>query len=89
MNQFLRLMKIFEVMWLVAAAIALVMAITRASNGQTYGNYIYITIFTTCVAAFMYIFKKRNRKYLKEYYKKQEKLQQEKEPDKGQQGKAS
>lgn len=72
MNQFLRLMKIFEIMWLVAAVIALFMAITRAANGLAYGNYIYITIFTTCIAIFMYIFKKRNRKYLQEYYKKQE-----------------
>ncbi len=78
MHQFLRLMKIFEIMWLVAAVIALVMAISRASNGLAYGNYIYITVFTTCVAAFMYIFKKRNRKYLQEYYKKQENLNKEK-----------
>jgi hypothetical protein len=76
-------MKIFEIMWLVAAAIALFMAITRAANGLAYGNYIYITIFTTGIAIFMYIFKKRNRKYLQEYYKKQENLHKKETSEKG------
>ncbi|MFI5171589.1 MAG: hypothetical protein ACHQFW_04320 [Chitinophagales bacterium] len=74
---YLRLMKIFEVMWLVAAAVSLFMAISRGMNGQSYGNYIYITIFTSCVALFMYWFKKKNRKKMEAYYKKKE---QEKQP---------
>ncbi len=72
MQNYLKLMKIFEVMWLVAAGISLVMVFVRASNGQNFGNYIYITIFTSCVAAFMYWFKKKNRKYHEAYYKKKE-----------------
>ena len=72
MQNYLKLMKIFEVMWLVAAVVSLTMVIIRSSNGQAYGNYIYITVFTTCVAAFMYWFKKKNRKYQEEYYKKKE-----------------
>ena len=70
MQNYLKLMKIFEVMWLVAAVISLTMVVIRSSNGQAYGNYIYITVFTTCVAVFMYWFKKKNRKYQEEYYKK-------------------
>ncbi|MFN0274261.1 MAG: hypothetical protein ACKVPJ_00825 [Chitinophagales bacterium] len=66
----LRIFKIFEVMWLVASAAAIIMAITRASKGQAYGNYIYLTVFTACVAGFMYWYKKRHRKYLEGYYKK-------------------
>lgn len=65
-------MKIFEVMWLVAAAISLYMAISRAMKGESYGSYIYITIFTAAVAFFMYWFKKKNRKYLHNYYQQQE-----------------
>jgi len=72
MKNYLKLMKIFEVMWLVAAVISLTMVIIRYSNGQAYGNYIYITVFTTCVAVFMYWFKKKNRKYQEEYYKRKE-----------------
>jgi len=72
MKNYLKLMKIFEVMWLVAAVISLTMVIIRSSNGQAYGNYIYITVFTTCVAVFMYWFKKKNRKYQEEYYKRKE-----------------
>jgi len=73
-NMYVRLMKIFEVMWLVTAAVPLVMAITRALNGQQYGNYIYITLFTGSVAYFMFRFKKRNRLYLEEHYRKQEEM---------------
>ncbi len=72
MKNYLKLMKIFEVMWLIAAVISLTMVIIRSSNGQAYGNYIYITVFTTCVAVFMYWFKKKNRKYQEEYYKRKE-----------------
>lgn len=73
-NMYVRLMKIFEVMWLITAAVALVMAVTRAMNGQEYGNYIYITIFTGSVAYFMYRFKKKNRLYLEERYRQQEEM---------------
>ncbi len=65
-------MKIFEVMWLVAAFISLYMAISRGMKGESYGSYIYITVFTAGVAGFMYWFKKRNRQYLKDYYAKKE-----------------
>lgn len=57
-------------MWLIACAAAIYMAISRASKGQTYGNYIYLTVFTACVAGFMYWYKKRHRKYLEGHYKK-------------------
>ena len=53
----LRLMKIFEVLWLAASLITLTMAIIRATSGQAYGNYIYITLFTAAVALFMYRFR--------------------------------
>ncbi len=79
MQNYLKLMKIFEVMWLVAAVISLTMVIIRSSNGQAYGNYIYITVFTTCVAAFMYWFKKKNRKYQEVYYKKKAEESKKKE----------
>ncbi|MBC8046756.1 MAG: hypothetical protein H7Y00_08175 [Fimbriimonadaceae bacterium] len=75
-------MKIFEVMWLIACIVAITMAITRASKGQAYGNYIYLTIFTGCVAAFMYWYKKRHRKYMEEYYKKKEEEMKEKDEKK-------
>ncbi len=65
-------MRIFEILWLIAAIIALTMAITRGIKGQAYGSYIYITIFTTCVAAFMYYYKKKHRKYLENYYRQKE-----------------
>jgi uncharacterized membrane-anchored protein len=65
MSKFLR---IIEVMWLVVAAIALTTAIVRAVNGQAWGNYLYITVFTGCVAGFMYWFKKRSRRYMEAYY---------------------
>lgn len=60
----LRLMKIFEWLWLAVSLIALTLAITRAFGGQSYGNYIYITLFTAGIAVFMYWFKRRNRLYL-------------------------
>lgn len=73
----LRLMKIFEVMWLIACIVSLVMCITKALNGEQYGNYIYITIFTACVAIFMYRFKKKHRKYLEERYKREQEKRKE------------
>ena len=78
-NMYLRLMKIFEIMWLITAAAALVMAVTRAINGQSYGSYIYITCFTGAVAFFMYRFKKKNRHYLESHYAKQEELERKKQ----------
>lgn len=77
-NLYLRLMKIFEVMWLITAICALVMAITRGINGQSYGSYIYITCFTGAVALFMYRFKKKNRHYLESHYARQEELEKQK-----------
>jgi hypothetical protein len=62
----LKLMKIFEWLWLGASAIALTMAIVRGVNGEVYGNYIYIALFTAAVALFMYRFKRKNRLYLEE-----------------------
>jgi hypothetical protein len=62
----LKLMKIFEWLWLGASVIALTMAIVRGVNGQMYGNYIYITLFTAAIALFMYRFKRKNRLYLEE-----------------------
>ena len=41
----LRLMKIFEVLWFAASLIALDHGIIRATSGQAYGNYIYITLY--------------------------------------------
>ncbi len=67
----LKLMKIFEGLWLFVCLVALTMAIVRAVNGQAYGNYIYITIFTAAVAYFMYRFKKKNRLYLEERERRQ------------------
>jgi O-antigen/teichoic acid export membrane protein len=75
MNGYLRLMKIFEVLWLVVAVIALVLAVTKGLNGESYGSYVFITIFTAGIAYFMYRFKKKNRKYLESYYKKKEQEQ--------------
>jgi|GEM_PF-666658 len=72
MNGYLKLMKIFEVMWLIVAFIALTLAITKAINGEAYGSYVYITIFTAGLAYFMYRFKKKNRKYLENYYRKKQ-----------------
>ncbi len=80
MNGYLKLMKIFEVLWLFVACVALVLAITKAINGEAYGSYIFITIFTSGIAYFMYRFKKKNRKYLESYYKKKEAEQQAKNP---------
>lgn len=65
----LKMMKIFEWLWLGVSIIALIMAITKFMNGQAYGNYIYITLFTAAVALFMYWFKKRNRLYLEKRQK--------------------
>lgn len=79
----LRLMKIFEVLWLIASIIALTEAIIKFRNGEAYGNYIYITIFTACVAGFMYYYKKKHRKYMEAYYRKKEeeaKQQQQQKP---------
>ena len=75
MNGYLRLMKIFEVLWLVVAVIALVLAVTKGLNGESYGSYVFITIFMAGIAYFMYRFKKKNRKYLESYYKKKEQEQ--------------
>jgi mannose/fructose/N-acetylgalactosamine-specific phosphotransferase system component IID len=66
-----RFLRIIEIMWLVVAAIALGTAIYRASNGQSWGNYLWITVFTAAVAAFMYWFKKRNRRYMEAYHQEQ------------------
>ncbi len=66
-----RFLRIIEIMWLIAAALALGTGIYRAANGQTWGNYLYITLFTAGVAAFMYWFKKRNRRYMESYHQQQ------------------
>ncbi len=63
-------MKIFEMLWLIASIIALALAIKRAIEGEAYGSYIYITVFTAAVAFFMYHFKKKNRLYLENHYRK-------------------
>ncbi len=76
----MRLMKIFEVLWLIVSIIALTMCIIKAVKGEAYGNYIYITIFTAGVALFMYRFKKKNRLYLEKYYR--DKLKSKNPPDK-------
>lgn len=75
MNGYLKLMKIFEVLWLFVACVALVLAITKGLNGEAYGSYVWITVFTSGIAFFMYRFKKKNRKYLESYYKKKEEQQ--------------
>ena len=67
-----RFLRIIEIMWLVVAAIALTTGIVRAANGQNWGNYIYITLFTAAVAAFMFWFKRRNRRYMEAYYANKE-----------------
>ena len=65
MNRFL---KVIEIMWLIVALVALVTAVLRASSGQSWGSYLYVTLFTGCLAAFMYWFKKRNRQYMESYH---------------------
>jgi hypothetical protein len=71
----LKLMKIFEWLWLGASVIALTMAIVRGVNGQMYGNYIYITLFTAAIALFMYRFKRKNRLYLEERERQKQQTQ--------------
>jgi uncharacterized membrane-anchored protein len=66
-----RFLRIIEIMWLIVAAIALITGIVRVSNGQNWGNYLYITLFTAAVAGFMYWFKKRNRRYMEAYHREQ------------------
>lgn len=78
MNGYLKLMKIFEVLWLFVAVVALFLAITKGIKGEAYGSYIWITVFTAGIAYFMYRFKKKNRKYLESYYKKREDEQADK-----------
>jgi len=51
------------------------LAITKGLNGEAYGSYVWITVFTSGIAFFMYRFKKKNRKYLETYYKKKEEQQ--------------
>lgn len=63
-----RFLRIIEIMWLIVALIALVTGIVRALKGQTWGNYLYITLFTGAVAGFMFWFKRRNRRYMEDYY---------------------
>jgi peptidoglycan/LPS O-acetylase OafA/YrhL len=69
MSKFLR---IIEILWAVVAVVAAATAISRAVSGQEWGSYLYVTLFTGTLAVFMYFFKKRNRKYMEEYYRKQQ-----------------
>ena len=62
----LRLMKIFEVLWLCSQPDCPDHGHHQGYIRPAYGNYIYITLFTAAVALFMYRFKKRNRLYLEE-----------------------
>lgn len=68
----LRFLRVIEVLWLVVAVVAGTVGITRMINGQNWGNYLYITLFTAGIAIFMYVFKKRNRKYMENYYAEKE-----------------
>ncbi len=77
------MMKIFEVLWLIASLIALALAVKRAVEGQAYGSYIYITVFTAAVAFFMYHFKKKNRLYLENHYRKKIEERQKTEENNG------
>jgi hypothetical protein len=65
-------MKIFEILWLVAAVIAITIAILRGLKGETYGNYLYIAVFTSAISLFMYRFKKKNRLFLEERQKRKQ-----------------
>mgnify|MGYP006245815995 CR=1 FL=1 len=59
-----RWMRIFELLWLGVAAIALGFGVSAAIEGEEWGSYIYIAIFTGVIGLFMYWFKKKNRLYL-------------------------
>lgn len=69
MTQFL---KIIEIMWAIVAVVAAVTAVVRATAGQSWGNYLYVSLFTACIAVFMYFFKKRNRHFMEDYYRRKE-----------------
>lgn len=68
----LRLMRIFEILWLVAAAIALTECIIHAIKGESVGSYIYITLFTAGVAFVMYRVKKNHRHFLENIQRRKE-----------------
>ena len=59
-------------MWAVVAVVAATVGISRLVSGQSWGNYLWITLFTGGLAVFMYFFKKRNREYMETYYKSKE-----------------
>ncbi len=67
-----RFLRVIEVLWLIVAVVAAIVGVSRMMNGQNWGNYLYITLFTAGVAIFMYFFKKRNRRYMETYYKEKE-----------------
>lgn len=64
-----RFLRIIEIMWLIVAVVALGTGVYRAVNGQSWGSYLWITLFTGAVAGFMYWFKKRNREYMESYHR--------------------
>lgn len=77
----MRLLKIFEWLWAFVAVVAATMAILRATRGENWGSYLYISLFTATLATFMYFFKKKNRLYMERYHK--EKAARQKERAKG------
>lgn len=59
----IRLMKIFEWLWLTAATIALIMAIVRLANGAPSSNYGYLLmVFVLCTV--MFFIKRKSRQWL-------------------------
>jgi archaellum biogenesis protein FlaJ (TadC family) len=67
-----KFLRILEVLWLIVAIIAGIVGVSRMMSGQNWGNYLYIMLFTGGVAIFMYVFKKRNRHFMENYYAEKE-----------------
>lgn len=58
-----KLMKIFEILWISAALIALVMAIVKLANGAPSTSYGYLFMITGLCTA-MFFIKRKSRQWL-------------------------
>lgn len=58
-----KLMKIFEVLWISAAIIALVMGITKLASGAEATSYGYLFMITV-LCSVMFVIKRKSRQWL-------------------------
>ena len=68
----MRLLKIFEYLWLFVAAVSLILGIREMMNGGGFNHYFIITILLALLGLVMFRVKRSGRKSTEAYYQKKQ-----------------